>query len=141
MLRDDLVELKEMVAGDVQDVVDVVVEDGLVREKTGLDDCGCRQDGSLDVRQDGSLDVEVDVQDVVDVFEVDNVEHDVVEERGMLCSMIVDVEDLEDNVEVVNVAQQKVDEVDDVQDEVVSGKVFEKVRHDGDVRVEMPNVG
>ena len=134
MLRDDLVELKVMeVAGDVQDVVDVVVEDGLVREKTDLDDCGCRQDGSLDV--------EVDVQDVVDVFEIENVEHDVVEERGMLCSMIVDVEDLEDNVEVVDVAQHKLDEVDDVQDEVVSGKLFEKVRHDGDVKVEMPNAG
>ena len=133
MLRDDLVERKEMVTGDVQDVVDVVVEDGLVREKTGLDDCGCRQDGSLDV--------EVDVQDVVDVFEVEKIEHDVGEERGMLCSMIVDVKDLEDNVEVGDVAQQKVDEVDDVQDEVVSGKVFGKVRHDRDVKVEMPNVG
>ena len=132
MLRDHLVQLNVLeVADDVQDVVEIVVENGLVREKADLDDCGCRQDGSLDV----------EVEDIVDVLEIDNVEHDAVEETDMLYSMVVDVEALEDNVEVVDIAQYKVDEVDDVQDEIVSGKRVEKKRHEKDVKVEMPNAG
>ena len=105
------------IVDDVQDVVDAVVEDGLVREKADLDECGCRRNTRFDV--------ELDVQNVVDVLEVDNVEHDVFEERGMLCGMVVNVEDLENNAEVV-------DEVDDVQDEIVAAKLVEMR-----VRIEM----
>ena len=83
-MEEDEVNVVELV-DDVQDVVDAVVEDGLVIEKADLDDCGCRRS----IR----FDVELGVQDVVDVLEVDNVEHDVFEERGMLCGMVVDVED------------------------------------------------
>ena len=59
-LKDDFVELNVVeVADDVQDVRDIVVEDGLVKEDVDL--CSC--DGNQDV----GLDIELDVQDVVDV--------------------------------------------------------------------------
>ena len=115
------------IVDDVQDVVDAVVEDGLVREKVDLDDCGCKRNIRFDVA--------LDVRDVVDVLEVDNVEHDVFEERGMLCGTVVDIEDLEDNAEVVNVAQHVEDEVDnDVQDEIVAAKLVENESQDRDVK-------
>ena len=134
VLRDDLVELNVVeVADDGQDAVEAAVEDVSVQEKDDLYDCGCRQD----VR----FDVELDVQDVGDVLEVDNVGHDVFEERGMLCGVVVDVEVFEDDVEVVDVAQHEVDEVDDVQDETVVAKLVENEIHDRDVRAGIPDAG
>ena len=131
MLKDDLVELNVgEVADDGHYVVDVVAEDVLEREKGDLYDCGYRRD----VRPD----VELDVQDIGDVLEEDNVEHDVVEKCRILCGLVVDVEYFEELVEVVDVAQH---EVDDVQDEIVVAKLVENESHDVDVRCKKPSAG
>ena len=59
-LRDEFVELNVVVvADDVQNVMDTVIEDGLVKEEVDL--------GGCDGRQNGMLDVDLVVQDVVDV--------------------------------------------------------------------------
>ena len=76
-----------------------------------MDDYGCRQGMRFDV--------EVDVQDVVYVLDVDNVECDVFEERGISCGVVAEVEYLEDGLGVVGVVEEVVDEVDVVQDVMV----------------------